>query len=60
MRRILAHLNITWFRKYAIELVKFLEKEIYGEEGFYEKYVYRKKKLGQIKKPKTNTPLYNL
>ncbi len=25
-----AHLNIVGFRKYAIELVKFLEKEVYG------------------------------
>lgn len=30
IRRILAHLNIVGFRTYAIELVKFLEKEIYG------------------------------
>ena len=30
IRRILAHLNVTGFRIYAIELIKFLEKEIYG------------------------------
>lgn len=36
IQRILSFLNITGFRKYAIELVKFLEKEIYGENGYLE------------------------
>lgn len=27
------------FRKYAVNLVKFLEKEIYGELGGYSKYI---------------------
>ena len=35
IRRILAHLIVAGFRRYAIELVSFLEKEIYGYEGFY-------------------------
>ena len=35
IRRILAHLNVVGFRRYAIQLVRFLEKEIYGSEGFY-------------------------
>lgn len=30
IRRILTHLNNVGFRKYAIELVNYLEKEIYG------------------------------
>lgn len=33
--RILAHLNVVGFRRYAKQLVKFLEKEIYGYEGYY-------------------------
>ena len=37
MTRILAHLHAVGFRKYAIELLKFLEKEIYGEVGMYKK-----------------------
>ena len=36
IRRLLAHLNLVGFRIYAKELVKFLEIEIYGREGFYD------------------------
>jgi len=39
VRRILAHLNIVGFRAYAIELVNFLEKEMFGEVGGYIKYL---------------------
>ncbi len=38
MRRILTHLNNVGFRRYAVKLVDFLEKEIYGEVGGYVKY----------------------
>jgi len=38
MRRILTHLNNVGFRRYAIKLVDFLEKEIYGEVGGYQKF----------------------
>lgn len=34
MRRILAHLNIVGFRRYAVELIIFLKKEIYKTEIF--------------------------
>jgi hypothetical protein len=32
MERILANMSVTGFRKYAVGLVKFLKKEIYGEK----------------------------
>ena len=32
-------MNITGFRRYAIEFAKFLEIEIYGEYRFHEKYL---------------------
>lgn len=35
IRRILAHLNVVGFRPYAIELVNFLEMEMFGEIGGY-------------------------
>jgi len=38
MRRILTHLNNVGFRRYSIELVNFLEKEIYGQVNGYEKF----------------------
>jgi hypothetical protein len=59
IRRILAHLNVVGFRKYAIELVNFLETEIFGGVGEYKKYLENKKNLSAdyIRKLKTN-PLY--
>mmetsp|Transcript_27057 Transcript_27057/g.23954 ORF Transcript_27057/g.23954 Transcript_27057/m.23954 type:complete len:157 (-) Transcript_27057:33-503(-) len=39
VRRILAHLNVVGFRKYAIELVYFLEEEMFGHKGAYLKYI---------------------
>ncbi len=45
-------LNLTGFRQYAIHLVKFLEKEIYGEEGIYEKHFQKKIKFTGISKQK--------
>jgi len=38
MRRILMHLNNVGLRAYAIELVRHLEKEIYGEIGGFNAY----------------------
>ncbi|KAL4476572.1 hypothetical protein ABPG74_010305 [Tetrahymena malaccensis] len=46
IRRILCHFNNVGFRRYAISLVKFLEKEIYGEKG-YQKFVEDKRPLVQ-------------
>ena len=34
IERILSHWNVVGFRQYAIEFVKFLEKEIYGPNGY--------------------------
>ena len=51
--RILASLNINGFRRYAIELVKFLEVEIYGEVGVYESLLYENKHLRTSYKPRT-------
>ncbi len=45
LRRILTCLNNTGFRRYAIQLVEFLEKSIYGQVGGYE--LFNKKKLDQ-------------
>ena len=61
IKRILAHLSIVGFRPYAIELVNFLEIEIYGEKGGYKKYLEEKKPLGQeyLKKINAN-PLFDL
>lgn len=39
VRRILAHLNIVGFRKYAIQFVNFLEKEIFSFKGGYTRYL---------------------
>jgi hypothetical protein len=36
---ILASLNILGFRRYAIQLVKFLDLKIYGNEGFYQEHL---------------------
>ena len=36
IRRLLAHLNLVGFRRYAVELVKFLETEIYDEPFYYQ------------------------
>ncbi|EAS06950.1 opioid growth factor receptor (macronuclear) [Tetrahymena thermophila SB210] len=44
IRRILCHFNNVGFRRYAISLVKFLEKEIYGEKG-YQKFAEDKRPL---------------
>jgi len=41
IRRILTHLNNVGFRRYAIEFVNFLETEIYGEVGGFEKFLNR-------------------
>mmetsp|Transcript_14808 Transcript_14808/g.12615 ORF Transcript_14808/g.12615 Transcript_14808/m.12615 type:complete len:242 (-) Transcript_14808:150-875(-) len=59
VRRILAHLNITGFRKYAIELVKFIEIEMFGELGGYKKFQETKRPLdpSYLVKLKVN-PLY--
>lgn len=61
IKRILSHLSITGFRAYAVELVNFLEVEIYGEKGGYKEYLAETKPLKQeyIKKISTN-PLYGL
>lgn len=45
IKRILAHLNVVGFRQYAIQLVNFLEEEIYGEKGGYNKYLEQSKPL---------------
>jgi len=44
--RILAHLNICGFRKYAIELVKFIETQVYGKgkENYYFNHFIKGKK----------------
>ena len=47
IRRILTHLNNVGFRKYAIELVKFFEAEIYGGFGGYAEYKTTKKFLAE-------------
>ena len=57
----LAHLNVVGFRQYAIQLVNFLETEIYGEKGGYSKYLDQSKPL----KPEyllslRNAPLFQL
>jgi len=41
MRRVLAFLNNTGFRRYALKLVDMLEKEIYGEIGGYQKFLQK-------------------
>ena len=53
----LAHLNVVGFRNYAIELVNFIEVEMTGQSGGYEKYVkslYRTEELRNLKQ----NPLY--
>lgn len=59
VRRILAHLNVVGFRLYAIELVNFLEKEMFGEIGGYKKFMDQPRPLSSeyLKKLKGN-PLY--
>jgi len=47
MRRILTHLNNVGFRRYAIELVNFLEKEIYGQQNGYELFTSKNKDFDQ-------------
>ncbi len=39
IRRLLAFLNNTGFRRYAIKLVDMLDKEIYGEVGGFQKFI---------------------
>jgi len=41
VRRVLAFLNNTGFRRYAIKLVDMLDKEIYGEVGGFLKFTNR-------------------
>lgn len=59
MRRILAHLNVVGFRQYAIELVDFLEIEMFGEKGGHQKHLDEPRPLSieYIKKIKSN-PLF--
>jgi len=59
IRRILAHLNVVGFRPYAIELVNFIEKEMYGEVGGYKIHqeMERSLKVEYIRKIKGN-PLF--
>jgi len=47
IRRVLACLNITGFRRYAIQLVNFLEKEIYGQANGFELYMKNSKEFDQ-------------
>ena len=47
MRRILTHLNNVGFRRYAVSLVDFLEKEIYGELGAFEKFCEESSKFNK-------------
>ena len=60
IKRILAHLNIVGFRRYAIQLVEFLETEIYGEHGY--RYYQQLEKPLQIESPKIlrTNPLFPL
>lgn len=44
-RRILTYLNNTGFRKYSIQLVNWLETEIYGEIGGRDKYILQSKEF---------------
>ena len=44
--RILANMNVTGFRRYALELVKFLEREIYGKYG-YENFLNDKTQMNK-------------
>jgi hypothetical protein len=60
IRRILTHMNVVGFRKYAIELVKFFETEIYGSEG-YKQFLSQPKPLkGDYIRRMKNNPLYPL
>lgn len=45
VKRLLAHLNVVGFRRYAVQFVKFFETEIYGEEGGYQIYKEQEKPL---------------
>lgn len=57
----LAHLNIVGLRKYAIELVNFLETEIFGEEGGYNKYLLQQKPIKpEYTKSLRSNPLFPL
>jgi len=61
IRRILTHMNVVGFRKYAIELVKFFEVEIYGCEGGYLQFTGQPKPLkGDYIRKLKNNPLYDL
>jgi hypothetical protein len=59
VRRILAHLNIVGFRNYAIELVNFLETEMFGGKGAYKVFKGESRPLSNdyIRSIKTN-PLF--
>ncbi len=59
IRRILAHLNVVGFRIYAIELVNFLEKEMFGAIGGYKRHVEMERplKIEYLKSIKGN-PLF--
>lgn len=58
IRRILTHLNNVGFRRYAVQLVNFLEKEIYGEVGGYKKFTEGDKSFN--KKAFEEAPLQKL
>ena len=58
LRRILSHLNVCGFRIYAIKVVNFIEKQIYGEVGFYFKnFVERNNRTYKVDK---RFPLWKL
>lgn len=61
IKRILAHLNIVGLRQYAIELVNFLETEMFGEKGGYNKYQLQQKPIkSEYLKALRSNPLFPL
>jgi len=61
VRRILTHMNVVGFRKFAIELVDFLETEIYGSKGGYKHFLEQPRPLkGDYIRKLKNNPLYPL
>ena len=54
-------MNVVGFRKYALELVSFLEIEIYGSKGGYKSFLEQPRPLkGDYIRKLKNNPLYAL
>jgi len=60
VRRILTFLNNVGLRKYAIQFVNFMEKEIYGEIGGYKKFKTIQNAKSMNKSALANAPLKKL